>query len=90
MADADHVPLVLVGNKCDLDTQREVLTSEGLALANQWGVPFFETSAKDRINIEECFFELVRHCPRRGPEYRLVVVGGGGVGKSACIIQFIQ
>jgi hypothetical protein len=33
---------------------------------------------------------LVRLIPRTGLEYKLVVVGGGGVGKSAFIIQFIQ
>lgn len=33
------------------------------------------------MNIQEAFFELVRNIPRQGVEYKLVVVGGGGVGK---------
>ena len=51
---------VLVGNKCDLDNERTVKYKEGAELAAQWGCPFFETSAKEKINNEACFFELVR------------------------------
>lgn len=52
--------LVLVGNKCDLEQSREVSTEQGQALATAWGCPFFETSAKTKINHEECFFQIVR------------------------------
>ena len=33
---------------------------EGRDLAKSFGVPFFESSAKSRINVEEAFYELVR------------------------------
>ncbi len=49
-----------------------------------------ETSAKTRVNIEESIFELVRMIPRTSVEYKLVIVGSGGVGKSAITVQFIQ
>jgi GTPase KRas len=56
-----HIPIVLVGNKCDLpDKEREVPTAEGESLAKAWGCPFFETSAKTKMNNEECFVEVVR------------------------------
>ncbi|KAH3761859.1 Ras subfamily protein [Pelomyxa schiedti] len=58
--DAATVPLLLVGNKCDLEVQRQVTRAEGEELARSWGLPFIETSAKSRINVEESFFELVR------------------------------
>jgi len=58
--DTDKVPIVLVGNKCDLGPERQVPNEEGQKLANEWGCPFFETSAKKKINHDECFFQLVR------------------------------
>jgi len=61
--DSEKVPLVLVGNKCDLKN-RQVEYQEGQDLANKWGAPFFETSAKLKLNNESCFYELVREIQR--------------------------
>lgn len=58
--DSERVPIVLVGNKCDLKEERQVEYAEGQALANKWKCAFFETSAKLKLNNEACFFELVR------------------------------
>ncbi|KAJ0404303.1 hypothetical protein P43SY_003216 [Pythium insidiosum] len=58
--DVDNVPIVLVGNKCDLHSQRQVSPEQGKQLAMRWGCYFMETSAKERINNEECFFQVVR------------------------------
>jgi len=58
--DANKVPIVLVGNKCDLADERQVSTEQGKGLASSWGCPFYETSAKKKINHETCFHELVR------------------------------
>jgi len=58
--DADKVPLVICGNKCDLETERQVSKTEGQDLAKSFDCPFLETSAKARINVEEGFFALVR------------------------------
>ena len=46
--------------QCDLVVNREVSNVEGRDLAKSFGVPFFESSAKSRINVEEAFYELVR------------------------------
>ena len=51
---------VICGNKCDLQSQRVVATQEGVAYADKIGWPFFETSAKLRINIDEAIHELIR------------------------------
>lgn len=55
----DHVPMILVGNKIDLQEQRVVSADEAKALAHSWGVPYEETSAKTRYNVEKVFYDLV-------------------------------
>ena len=45
--DSDDVPMVLVGNKCDL-TARTVDTRQAQELARSYGIPYIETSAKTR------------------------------------------
>ena len=66
--DEDHVPMCLAGNKCDLNDDRQVTTAEGSDKAKSFGCPFFETSAKSRINVEESFYDLVREIRRNnGP-----------------------
>jgi len=74
--DKDKVPMILVGNKCDLETERQVTTGEGQDLAKSFGCPFFESSAKTRVNVEECFYELVREIRKELAGY-----GGGKDGK---------
>lgn len=58
--DADHCPMVLIGNKCDLVSERQVLQTEIDELAKEFQCPYFETSAKTRTNVDEGFFDLVR------------------------------
>mmetsp|Transcript_6218 Transcript_6218/g.9524 ORF Transcript_6218/g.9524 Transcript_6218/m.9524 type:complete len:197 (-) Transcript_6218:203-793(-) len=58
--DTDKVPVCLVGNKCDLDSERTVTKEEGAKLASEWGCKFHETSAKEKINHEICFLDVVR------------------------------
>ena len=41
---------VLVGNKCDLESERQVQFHEGQDLAKKWGCTFYETSAKTQMN----------------------------------------
>jgi GTPase KRas len=62
--DSDDIPMIIVANKCDLESQRQVAASEGESLANSLGehVRFIETSAKARINVEEMFLDLARMC----------------------------
>jgi len=58
--DIDFFPVIVVANKSDLDDKRQVPTSEGRAIADHFGVQFVETSAKERTNVEEAFYGLVR------------------------------
>lgn len=58
--DSENVPVLVVGNKSDLEIERQVSYEEGLAFARALNCPFLETSAKQRINVEEAFYGLVR------------------------------
>ena len=59
LKDSDHIPMVLVGNKCDL-TVRQVDPEQARQLAHSYGIPFVETSAKTRFGVDEAFQTLVR------------------------------
>ena len=71
--DEDSVPMVIVGNKCDLEADRKVSKEEGQQLAREFNALFLESSAKARVNVEEAFFELTRliiksrpaECPKK-------------------------
>lgn len=81
---------VVVGNKCDLEVERAVSCQEGAAYAQSIGAPFFEASAKLNQNVTESMNELVRHTPRlHGKEYKVVIQGAGGVGKSSICNQYV-
>ena len=58
--DLDKFPMILVGNKCDLEIFREVSYEEGIELAEVLDCPFFETSPKDNININEIFVQSIQ------------------------------
>lgn len=58
--DTDKFPIILVGNKIDLENERVVSTQEGQMLALKFGCIFIETSAKYKIGIDEAFYMLVR------------------------------
>ncbi|VDD81535.1 unnamed protein product [Mesocestoides corti] len=61
--DTENIPIVLVGNKCDLEDERAVGKEEGQKLARQWNCTFMETSAKSKINVSEvCTFYNYHHC----------------------------
>ncbi|KAH9953015.1 ras protein [Lactifluus volemus] len=55
----NSVPIILVGNKCDLEYERRVGEQEGHHIAQQLGCRFVETSAKLGTNVSETFMGLV-------------------------------
>lgn len=57
---AAPVPIMLVGNKSDRIAEREVSTQEGHALARELGCEFVEASAKNYINVDKAFYDVVR------------------------------
>ncbi|KAH3885852.1 GTPase HRas [Dreissena polymorpha] len=57
--DADEVPMVLVGNKVDLQS-RFVDTRQAKQIADNYNIPYVETSAKTRQGVDDAFYTLVR------------------------------
>merc|ERR1712154_55339 len=63
--DDPDIPIVLVGNKCDLENERKVSVKERDERQREWKCPVFESSAKDKTNIDESFFQVVREIRKR-------------------------
>lgn len=57
---SETVCKILLGNKCDMTERRVVDTARGQKLADDYGMKFLETSAKNNINVEEAFFTIAR------------------------------
>lgn len=66
--DTPDVPMILVGNKCDLEDERVVSKDQGQHLAKQFNCAFMEASAKIKINVPEIFYNLVRQINSKQPD----------------------
>jgi Ras-related protein Rap-1B len=64
--DDPNVPLVIVGNKSDLEEDRVVSRQRAYELSQRWGnAPYYETSARRRANVDEVFVDLCRQIIRK-------------------------
>jgi GTPase KRas protein len=88
--EADKVPVVIIGNKCDMANEREV-TDNMLNdfLKKFWEIPHLETSAKLRTNIDEAFELLIRQVKlgKSGKPTTTTKPTGHGT-KKPCLIWF--
>ena len=55
---ADGIPLILIGNKIDLEKQRKITKERGQQFANDNNIDIFESSGKSGVNVEESFIFL--------------------------------
>ena len=62
--------------RCDLSDRRAISTEDGARLAKEYGIAFFETSAKQDVNVQEAFGQLVKLVADR-----LFSEGKGGPGQ---------
>eukprot|EP01120_Amphizonella_sp_Union-15-10_P012408 TRINITY_DN5501_c0_g1_i3.p1 TRINITY_DN5501_c0_g1~~TRINITY_DN5501_c0_g1_i3.p1 ORF type:complete len:234 (-),score=49.40 TRINITY_DN5501_c0_g1_i3:119-742(-) len=87
------IPIAIVGNKSDLIDKRVVSSAKGKELADSMNALFFESSAKNRHNVEEPFFSLVRKI-RQGQSGKKRTdnnkysseKGAKGKGKKGCLL----
>ena len=49
--DDENVPIVICGNKADLEDQRVVARTKGFNLSQRWGAPYYEASARTRCKL---------------------------------------
>jgi len=97
--DTDSVPIILVGNKSDLESDRIVDLFEGQLIAQEFGWHFAETSAKLGVNVTESFIDLVCQIRDRNREllqmrrsFRAITpenaikLPGAGCWDSGCIL----
>eukprot|EP00092_Neocalanus_flemingeri_P087620 GFUD01110607.1.p1 GENE.GFUD01110607.1~~GFUD01110607.1.p1 ORF type:complete len:199 (-),score=54.77 GFUD01110607.1:829-1425(-) len=60
-----NIPFILVGNKADLSGSRQVQLTTANNKATEWQVPYVETSAKTRENVDKVFYDLMREIRSR-------------------------
>ena len=63
-------PIILIGNKSDLNDQREISEEEGRNKAEELNFSFFETSATEKKNIDEVFDEMIKQILKREEELK--------------------
>jgi Ras-related protein Rab-11A len=61
----EDVNILLVGNKCDLEDQREITKEEAEKKAENFKCAFIETSAMQAVNIEKAFNMLVENVSKK-------------------------
>ncbi|CAP67384.1 uncharacterized protein PODANS_1_23850 [Podospora anserina S mat+] len=81
--DKDIFPMVVVGNKVDLASERKVPQEEGEALAREFRCKFLETSAKTNTNVEQAFYEVVRAIRRYNREMQGGTASGSGLSHNS-------
>lgn len=64
--DEENIPLVIVGNKSDLEEDRVVSRARAFQISQIWGnAPYYETSARRRVNVDDVFVDLCRQIIRK-------------------------
>ena len=64
--DPDNFPFILLGNKCDKEGERKVPESKIKQFcASKGNIPYFETSAKDNVNVDIAFEDVARMAFKR-------------------------
>eukprot|EP00535_Pseudo-nitzschia_heimii_P003944 CAMPEP_0197179712 /NCGR_PEP_ID=MMETSP1423-20130617/4568_1 /TAXON_ID=476441 /ORGANISM="Pseudo-nitzschia heimii, Strain UNC1101" /LENGTH=242 /DNA_ID=CAMNT_0042629657 /DNA_START=538 /DNA_END=1266 /DNA_ORIENTATION=+ len=82
-SNADDLAKLLVGNKSDLESSREVAAEKAAAFCQEYNMEFLETSAKSGDNVLKAFEKLIGIVHDRALNARNAASGGGGPGGGA-------
>ncbi|KAI1076974.1 ras family-domain-containing protein [Whalleya microplaca] len=63
--DDENVPIVICGNKSDLEDVRTVQKTKVFSISQRWGAPYYEASARTKTNVDEVFIDLCRQMLRK-------------------------
>ena len=74
----ENVNKLLVGNKSDLTSKKVVDYATAKAFADEIGVPFLETSAKNSTNVEQAFMTMAAEIKARMAAAPMASRGAGG------------
>lgn len=77
-----NMVIMLIGNKSDLESRREVKKEEGEAFAREHGLVFMETSARTAANVEEAFINTAKEI------YEKIQEGVFDINNEVCAIKF--
>lgn len=67
--DDENVPIVIVGNKADLEDGRAIPRARAFSISQRWAAPYYESSARTRTNVDEVFIDLCRQMLRKDDDY---------------------
>ncbi|PIN22112.1 Ras-related GTPase [Handroanthus impetiginosus] len=85
-SDPENFPFVVIGNKIDVDGGNSRVVSEKKArawCASKGNIPYFETSAKEGINVEEAFQVIAKNALKSGEEEEIYLPDTIDVGSSS-------
>jgi len=80
---SENVNKLLVGNKSDLTSKRQVETESAKEFSDSANIPFLETSAKNATNVEDAFMTMAGEIKKRMASQPSVGADGGGAKKVA-------
>jgi len=82
----DTYPIIVAGNKQDLEANRQVEKEKGEKKAKEWDARFFETSAKTRVNVDEMIHACIREVRDKKPVDAKGTKGGANQKKKFCTL----
>ena len=86
---SESIPLILVGNKCDLSDKRQVSEETANDCARQWNATYIETSAKTCHNVQKVFYDILHMIDKKKENERKLALDSGSDNSNKNCIKCI-